>query len=158
MGELHRPQCLQWTHEHRNLIIEVLTTIACFDESRFLVYHIDWRVEIHLFLTETLAPGCTGGHRQACNSYIITRSMFLWSTLEPLSHFRTITDIRATPDAYIHKKLLQTRYSCYQQENAQCHTGLILRVSSRKILVIFKSYPILYIQLKWIEHNICGFI
>lgn len=128
MGVRHRSQCLQWTHEHRNLIIEELTTIVCFDESRFWVYHIDWRVEIHLFLTETLAPGCTctSGRRQACNGYIIARSMFLWSTLEPLIHRKTITDIRATPDAYIYKKLLRTGYSRYQQENAQCHTGLIL--------------------------------
>lgn len=50
----------------------------------FLVHHIDGRVRIRQFPTETLAPECTVGRRKAGGDGIMGWAIFSWSTLGPL--------------------------------------------------------------------------
>ena len=61
MTSVHHRKRLQWARERRNWTLEQWKMVTWFDESRFLLDHVDGCVRVHTLPREVMAPGCTVG-------------------------------------------------------------------------------------------------
>ncbi|GBN02181.1 Transposable element Tc1 transposase [Araneus ventricosus] len=58
--------------------------VAWWDESRFLIHHVDGRVRVRRLPGEQLLPSCTAGHTQAAGGGIMLWGTLSWAALGPV--------------------------------------------------------------------------
>lgn len=83
---VHHHKWLQQVHLHPNWTTEQLKEVALFDESHFLLHHVDDWTYVHRLPGGEMAPGCTIGKRQAGRCSVMLWAMFCWDSLGPAIH------------------------------------------------------------------------
>ncbi len=101
--------------------------MAWFDESYFLLHHVDGRVRVRHLTGEHMAPGCTMGRRQAGGGSVMLWAMLSWETLGHAFH----VDVTLTHTTYLSivedhlNPFMETDFpgGCgpFQQDNAPCY-------------------------------------
>ncbi len=80
----NRKRRLQFTQPHQNWTIKDWQNIACSDESRFLLRHLDGRVRNWPKEHESMDPYCLVSTVQAAGGGVMVWGIFSWHTLGPL--------------------------------------------------------------------------
>ncbi|MCJ8743381.1 hypothetical protein PDJAM_G00093370 [Pangasius djambal] len=106
---------------------------AWFDESHFLLHHVDGRVRVRCLPGVEMAPGCTMGRRQAGGGSVMLWATFCWETLRPGIH----VDVTLTRPTYLNTVADQVHLfmatvfpngsGLFQQDNAPCLTAKIVQ-------------------------------
>ncbi|GBN75143.1 Transposable element Tc1 transposase [Araneus ventricosus] len=128
----HRQLRLQWAREHRDWTMDEWKRVAWWDESRFLIHHVDSRVRVRRLPGEQLLPSCTAGHTQAGDGGIMLWGTFSWAALEPVvvveqtmkaaNYLNIIADQLYPYMAF----LFPTGIEIIHQDNAPCHKARIV--------------------------------
>ncbi|GBM48975.1 hypothetical protein AVEN_261355-1 [Araneus ventricosus] len=79
----HRQLRLQWDREHRDWTMDEWRRVAWWDESGFLIHHVDNRVGVRRLTGEQLLLSCTAVHKEAGGGGIMLWGTFSWVALGP---------------------------------------------------------------------------
>ncbi len=101
--------------------------MAWFDESYFLLHHVDGRVRVRHLTGQHMAPGCTMGRRQAGGGSVMLWAMLGWETLGHAFHVEvtlTHSTYLSIVEDHLHP-FMETDFpggcDLFQQDNAPCY-------------------------------------
>ncbi|GBL78944.1 Transposable element Tc1 transposase [Araneus ventricosus] len=106
--------------------------VAWSDESRFLIHHVDGRLNARHLPGEQLLPSCTAGHTQAGGGGIMLWGTFSWTALRPVvvveQTMKAVNYLNIIADE-LHPYMVfvfPTGNGIFQQDNAPCHMTWIV--------------------------------